>query len=823
MAQQQPFMNAADVERAARLRQIQMEALGTSRRDFLTTHDVPDQFVAHLSTPNVEHHRRVNQTGTRENKVTDQHRDRLAGWNSAWENLQNDDALEQGLEDINAGQSHRARLLTVLPRIQEGSSREDEIQHRGRGGSHPRGTGRGGRGGRGGSIIGTQPARTARRRVPIDGTKGHPARGVVASKLALPSTSKPQNVPTLQLRLPAVSLSRGSSDTSSNNRLRIHPGNFTLAPPGQFMSHVSIWANTTTPAASVTKAHQVESPFQSKQPEGVSTGVGSASKRSEVRSRAVPAPTSATEPQASKKVPPPPPPPQGPSQASAGTLDGDATRSNEEDISSPTRSYAVDLLGTDIDESNSLPIPMQLSAARHTERRQSSPPFTSPSLEHFSSQIESFLPILRELYPAETVETLESVKVDLLRRIQESTRGGAQQQSSVLASKPPREDGQKESLPIRGRAIAVEQGQEPSKGRTQELPSLAQEARAKATLPSLASAVEQRTSAWGKGVIAGAESGSSSFLGENISRWRFSRRRLSLDSLASVVSAGSSTALTERIDQLRIDESRPPISSPVTGSKETYATTNPFGPKPTLQGATSRSPTSSNPPGIPTGRGTGTHIAGPQLPLFLRSQVRADDPAAAIRAEFAASFPGRLSSNEPAANPTAGGTVVSRGASLVLSRQQGYPQEVGATGNRVEENPAHRSNSRTTQNSSISSLRVPRTVLGEDRAPSQPRGSVRAGPRPAGLTGTGRNSLSTSGDLPRFHPRLGNQTTSPSVRPTPSQSYFSGPRMPSRAPAGPALPSFLVNIQPAADPGAAAAEQYSRASGCTPEKKSSRH
>lgn len=61
--------------------QVSQEALGTSRRDFLTTHDVPDQFVAHLSTPNVEHHRRVNQTGTRENKVTDQHRDRLAGWN----------------------------------------------------------------------------------------------------------------------------------------------------------------------------------------------------------------------------------------------------------------------------------------------------------------------------------------------------------------------------------------------------------------------------------------------------------------------------------------------------------------------------------------------------------------------------------------------------------------------------------------------------------------------------------------------------------------------------------------------------------------------
>lgn len=135
--------------------------------------------MGRLSTPNVEHHRRVNQTGTRESKVTDKHRDSLDGWNcmscpnyqtlpprltafiAAWESLQNDDALEQGLEDLNAGQSHRARLLAVLPRIQEGSSRENEIKHRGRGGFHPPGTGRGGRGG---SIIGSQPVRTARRR-----------------------------------------------------------------------------------------------------------------------------------------------------------------------------------------------------------------------------------------------------------------------------------------------------------------------------------------------------------------------------------------------------------------------------------------------------------------------------------------------------------------------------------------------------------------------------------------------------------------------------------------------------------------------------------
>ncbi|KAL8674249.1 MAG: hypothetical protein Q9168_001316 [Polycauliona sp. 1 TL-2023] len=165
MENQLPSTDGTDVERAERLRRLQMEALGTSRRDFLTTHDVADQFVGRLSTPNVEHHRRLNQTGSRENRGAERHRETLAGWNSAWENLQSDDALEQGLEDINAGQSHRARLLVALPQDQQGSSTATEPLRRGRGGSNPRGTGRGGRGG---GLIGSQPLRTARKRLVFD-------------------------------------------------------------------------------------------------------------------------------------------------------------------------------------------------------------------------------------------------------------------------------------------------------------------------------------------------------------------------------------------------------------------------------------------------------------------------------------------------------------------------------------------------------------------------------------------------------------------------------------------------------------------------------
>ena len=48
--------------------------------------------------------------------------------------LGNDETLEQGLEDINAGQSYRARLLTLVVHAQAGSSAADDFQGRGRGG-----------------------------------------------------------------------------------------------------------------------------------------------------------------------------------------------------------------------------------------------------------------------------------------------------------------------------------------------------------------------------------------------------------------------------------------------------------------------------------------------------------------------------------------------------------------------------------------------------------------------------------------------------------------------------------------------------------------
>ncbi|KAL8928338.1 MAG: hypothetical protein Q9172_000930 [Xanthocarpia lactea] len=740
-------MDDADIDRAARLRQIQMEALGTSRRDYLTTHDVADQSVSRLSTPDVELHRRVNQRGTRENKLTNEHRDNLAGWNSAWENLQKDDVLEEGLEDLNAGQTHRARLLTVIPQLQGGSSTADEIQRHGRGGFPPRGTGRGGRGG---SRIGTQPIRTARRRVPIDDQRDSSTRGLKTSKFAIPSTAKSHNAPALQVKLPRISRSSGSSTGSSISRIRVQPGNFTLAPPSEFMSVVS---NPASQTAGITTAREDNPSTQPTQPRKTPTDT---------------APSS----EAVRQV------------ASAVLLDGDATRANEDNVSFPPRTYADDLLGMDIDESSKLPTPMQLSATIREERTEpkSILPPAAPSLELIESQLASFLQVLKGTVHPDTVEKLKSVSVDLQRQIQQPAGGitarpeGTQQSSSMLISKPTHEAHEKASQPTRGLAIAV----------------------------------EQRTLAWTMDVIAGTESGSSSILGENITRGRFSHRRRYVDSPASA-SVGSSTALTERIDKLQIHESRP-IASQATGNAQTYSTTNPFGPNPNPRGSVSGASST-------TERSAGIPVAGPQLPLFLRSQDPAEDPAAAIRAEYAAYLHRRPSPETPAIRRTSNGTAVTQGAPLVPDNSaflhQSRPRDVSEVMNGIEASPSflpdldNSSGYRTSRNSSITSRGFARTNPAQPQRPDV----APSGTRPSRISDMARSGHATGGNLPRFHPRQGNRSVSPLPGPTPRQTYFSAANRRPRIPAGPALPSFLANVQPEKDPGAAAAKQYSRGSG----------
>lgn len=94
--------SSLDQERDARLRKIQLvsfqsfkisiyaqssqchrqqEALGTTRRDRITTNDFDDTPTGLQTLDDLERVRRVNQRGTKENAVTDIEKAALSGWN----------------------------------------------------------------------------------------------------------------------------------------------------------------------------------------------------------------------------------------------------------------------------------------------------------------------------------------------------------------------------------------------------------------------------------------------------------------------------------------------------------------------------------------------------------------------------------------------------------------------------------------------------------------------------------------------------------------------------------------------------------------------
>ncbi|KAL8731319.1 MAG: hypothetical protein Q9166_003543 [cf. Caloplaca sp. 2 TL-2023] len=552
MAQQQP--SVGDAERAARLRHIQMEALGTSRRDFLTTYDAPDRFLGLLTNNNVDLHRRVNQRGTRENIDTEKHKANVDGWNSAWTQLQHDEALEEGLEDINAGQSHRARLILAAPQQPEARpSKFNNAHHHPEGGSGPRGTGRGGRG----------------------------------------------SVKLLQAPIKTEALA-----TNSGTRIRTYPGNFTLAAPGQFMSHVLTSVHSQTSTDKETTEGQVPSPSLKMQPSKSSRGPPDPQQSNTPQPMQPLTPPSRTTHQSkvpildvpgrAREAPP-----------TAMLLDAEAFRNDNDSQAALRPTYADDLLGMDIDKTANLPAPMKLSTSKD---HQPTPTLTQASLEQFSLQFASFLPVLRSILPAEVAANLESVSEDLQKQIGHPSdvtapRSDKPRQNPIIPEPKAEREPQKEAgLPARG----------------------------------IANAVQQRTMAWGKEVIAGTDPNRTPILGENISRWRFNRRPASMDSLASAASAGSSTALTEGVGQLRLGESKASVVSQAPDGGESrsqdvtkYASINPFGSEHHRAYSTDPNFRSRVPAAV-------------QLPDFLRSEVRSEDPAAALRAEYNANTSRRV-------------------------------------------------------------------------------------------------------------------------------------------------------------------------------------
>ncbi|KAL8812948.1 MAG: hypothetical protein Q9200_000645 [Gallowayella weberi] len=716
VVQQSLTMDAPEAERAARLRQIQMEALGTLRRDFLTTHDAPDR-----SSPifNPEHHRRINQRGTQESAVTDRHRTSLAGWNS----------LEEGLEDLNAGQTHRARLLTAVPEI------PSEPYHQGRGSLHRRGTGRGGRGG---GAVGSKPTRTARR---SSRTSPGQLSQLSASSLGIQASKK----------IPVP-------DTSSQTMHKVKPARATQA-----LTKISL-------------------------PEAVGGKDG----------RAIPRiPPQSDAPTISRVSQKPP---------TTTLFDSPGTGAG---ISTVSQSYAGDLLDIDITGPGNLPEPIQLSATANRIHPESAQPTGQiRDLDLLYSEWTRLLPMLKQFLSAEAVGKLESISVELQQQVVRS-RGGVNRRSEPAVQQPK----------LSGPEAALKADNEVN------IP-----------IRGLADAVQQRTLAWTRDVIAGTGSSSNSILGENITRGRFSRRlRVSVDSLTSLASVSSSTALRKRIDELQIDEARPTIAS--ADGRERYATTNPFGV------ATTSSPI--------------VRAQGYQLPHFLRSEARAQDPAAALRAEYTANSSRQLEkpTGKPTIQPASAGSIIRQATAEASMSPINKPlQDLSPSISGVTENTPYRPDidstapERISRKDSSSSAGVSRKspALNEDltrlpparefpgserwtlrleddivRAQNDPRHTQSAAPPSRhgrqefvpGPSNPSRSGPEPVDDLPRFHPRLGNRIVPLTADATHLQAHSyasnSAPAVKrSQRPLAPALPGFLANIQPSQDPGSAAAEQY---------------
>ncbi|KAL8907894.1 MAG: hypothetical protein Q9207_001131 [Kuettlingeria erythrocarpa] len=291
-----------DEQRETRLQQIQLEALGTQRRDQISTDDFKDRNRDQLSLRDMERRRRANLHGTAESAVAAVEKDRLRGWNTAWNTLKDDGILEKGLEDINAGQSHRARLLaqsfpihvSVPSPLPPASSALEEAQR-----FHL-----------GVTIIGRPAAQDPQK-----------------------ENVKPARVQTIT----------SSSAAAANRTLRMKGENFKLVEPNEFMAQVNagkraIAANTREKAITASiapRATQSASPIRG--PPASDGGTG----RQACAQPVVEVSTTLL-------------------------LDTTERPTIEANAPGHPTTYADDLLGMDIDEPQELPLPMELTTTTKT-------------------------------------------------------------------------------------------------------------------------------------------------------------------------------------------------------------------------------------------------------------------------------------------------------------------------------------------------------------------------------------------------------------------------------------------------------------------------
>ncbi|KAL8930265.1 MAG: hypothetical protein Q9208_000882 [Pyrenodesmia sp. 3 TL-2023] len=508
---------ATDEQRAIRLQQIQLEALGTQRRDQISTDDFKDRNRDQLSLRDMERRRRVNQYGTTESAVATGEKDRLKGWNTAWNTLKDDGILEKGLEDINAGQSHRARLLAQAfpvhtptpPSLPPPSSALEEAQrfHLG-----------------------------ATVRVPITVERASlPQYMTPKPRVLLPSvTGRPAAPVSLKENARPVRARAGfsSSAADASRTLRRKGESFKLVEPNQFMAYVNAGQKAVTAtsggmatsATSGKKAISASIASPAMQPSST-TGVPRAP---DGESGIQPRPHPITE------LPP--------------TLLLDTSERIVTEGTTPGRptTYADDLLGMEIDVPQELPQPMEL-----TKKTGNADSLLEEhcQLRAMEEQLASFLPYLTAMLPSEAVEKLISVRSLLQQKL-----GNPGQAGSVM-----------QQLPASNEPRSV----------------LPEEKELKTAPRGLASTVEQRTSVWKKQVIASTVNTKGSIFGEHVVRSRWTERHQRHDSTASAASStGLVEGLKKlRLDEAQ-PATEFKLAKATEYLTSQYATANPFGAKP---------------------------------------------------------------------------------------------------------------------------------------------------------------------------------------------------------------------------------------------------
>ncbi|KAF5856292.1 hypothetical protein ETB97_007620 [Aspergillus alliaceus] len=100
-----------DPEKAERLSRLQMEDLGTARREHIST--VDDKKVKEARLEDIEATRLSNQPGTQAQRLAQQNQQQLTEWKNVFQKLSDTNDLEN-LDDLLNGQSHRLKLSAAL-------------------------------------------------------------------------------------------------------------------------------------------------------------------------------------------------------------------------------------------------------------------------------------------------------------------------------------------------------------------------------------------------------------------------------------------------------------------------------------------------------------------------------------------------------------------------------------------------------------------------------------------------------------------------------------------------------------------------------------